>query len=66
MGVEDSPIGLRDFKRKISVPHQKIIELVRKVFRISMLLAIHQQVSDDVLLLRQRFLLPISEVELGH
>ena len=66
MGVEDGPIGLRDFKRKISVPYQEIIELVSKVFRIPVLLAVHQQVPDDVFLLRQRFLLSISEVEFGH
>ena len=48
------------------MPNKEVIEFVRKVFRIPMLLAIHQQVPNDVFLLRQRFLLPITKIELGH
>ena len=66
MGVEHKLVVLRYFERQIPVPHKEVIKFVRKAFRIPMILAIQQQVPNDGFLLRQRFLLPVSEVEFGH
>ena len=48
------------------MPHQEVIELVSESFRLPVLLPLYQEMPNDVLLLRQRFLLPIAKIELGY
>ena len=66
MSVEHDPIGLQHLKRQVSMSHQKIIELVAEIFRIAVLFTIRQEMPYDGFLLRERVLLPVAKIELGH